>query len=943
MRSFTVQRLRLLQHRALILQESGIGVGSSHEGSGNKRNHSRCLHIKASAFPSLPPGSFVPAYLAPVFSSPKGSVRHSSTQQKYNNLFYRPSRFVKHPSENAVQDEPTSHIGIDTSSLARPFLYTSRLTRIPRSIPGFDPMAQLVVYLDDHTGSCPTPEILMAEYHVLLGNYIETKDGMTWLKPGRELLEEHAYVLMRTYEYLCELKLKEEAEKEASTIPSSSTSTSPIRKNAQASPFNLQTIRDTLQVLQMSYPSNSSTKYLYRLLFADLMAREDTDISSLRSALQVMTLTDTPSAYESDLAKSLFHNIISRPGYEPLPSDYLHMSQILNNENVDVSISSDEALAVCSTAWGKYGEHAVTVEVWEEALRGYTLRGDEEGFDRAWDKILNLYSVKPDARMWHQRIAVHCTVRGGLDAARMWWHRLRFEPGSPEPMLETYELLLQFYSRRGKSRMAVDLLWSMITVFELHPPQPGSPVDIVGMQKWWATISSWASTIGVGTGVEVQPGVKSVEFVFEKMEKLHKVDGKKWVPLPDAVVLGEVVESLLSRGKPYTEDVLNLAERWNIKLDWKLLSLKTQILVQKEDWDGAWQCYEELKAHPIPEGDNAIELRNLIRGLASIGTGLYDPAEDVRNKQIGEGSRNQTACKGHLRLSWGRARDPPLFKPPKQTPTDISKINYLLSDLYDRHLALDANTLSSIIVYHLSTNTLSSLPPLLDSTIYTLSESTLHRITVLLLTHIRSPRTSLLSAWDTYLLLHTHLPSIQVSPAVRMSLMETFFSLNRSDMAVTILTHAPPPIPLQMFMTAFNGLAKTRDIENLELVHDLCKLSPAIPVPYPTCILNALMNAYSHCELYERAMKFWGVIKNSSAGPDYFSISIVIDMCGRRPGWLGEAKQIWGTLKLFKIEPNSSNWASYVEAHARHGLYSEAWDIVKNMEAEGGGTPDLKV
>ena len=66
-------------------------------------------------------------------------------------------------------------------------------------------------------------------------------------------------------------------------------------------------------------------------------------------------------------------------------------------------------------------------------------------------------------------------------------------------------------------------------------------------------------------------------------------------------------------------------------------------------------------------------------------------------------------------------------------------------------------------------------------------------------------------------------------------------------------------------------------------------------------------------------------------------------MCGRKPGWLGEAKQIWETLKLFKIEPNSNNWASYVEAHARHGLYNEAWDIVKSMEAEGGGKPDEKV
>ena len=946
MRPFTVQRLRLLQQRAVILQESGVGIGSSYEGSGTKRNSSssqQCLHTKATALP-LP--SAVPTYLAPVLSSPPGGrARHFSIQQKRTGAFYRPSLFVKPQDEIVAQGGPTprsAHFDISDPSI-RPRLHTSRLTKIPKSVPGFDVMVHLVVYLDDHIGSCPTPEALMAAYHVLLDDYLGTKDGVTWPKPERELLEEHAYVLMRTYEYLCELKLKEEAQTEASTLPTSTISISPMRKRAQASPFYLQTIRNTISVLQMTSSSNNSSEYFYRLLFADLMAREGTPISSLRSALQVTTLTDTPSGYESDLAKSLFQDIVSRPRYEPLTSDYLHISRILNNKNASTSISSDEPLTICSTAWEKYGEHAVTTEVWEEVLRGYTLRGDEEGFDRAWDKILNLYSVRPDARMWHQRIAVHCTVRDGLDAARMWWHKLRFEPGSPEPVLDTYELLLQFYSRRSKTRMADSLLWSMMTVFELRSPEPGSPIDIVGMQKWWATIASWASTIGVGMEIEVQPGVKSVEFVFEMMEKLHKEDGKKWVPLPDVVILGEVVEGLLSRDKPYAEDVLNLAEKWNIKLDRKLLSLKTQILVQKEDWDRAWQSYEEMKMHPIPEDDNAIELRKLIRGFAGIATGLYDPVADAKKKQTRESDRNQTAGMRRVKLNWGRVHDSPLSKPLTQTPTDLSKINYLLSDLYDRHLALDANTLSSLIVYHLSTNTLSSLPPLLDSTIYTLPTSTLQRLTILLLTHIRSPRTSLLSAWDTYLLLHIHFPPTQVSPPIRMSLMETFFSLNRSDMAITILVHAPPPISIQMFITALDGLAQTRDVENLQLVHDLCKLSSEIPSSPPTSILNALMNAYSHCGLYERAIKFWGTIKRSRAGPDYSSISIVIDMCGRKSGWLGEANKIWGTLKLFKIEPSSNNWASYVEAHARHGLYNDAWDIVKNMEGEGGCRPDERV
>lgn len=590
-------------------------------------------------------------------------------------------------------------------------------------------------------------------------------------------------------------------------------------------------------------------------------------------------------------------------------------------------------MTLCSAAWDKYREKAVTYEVWEEVLRGYAEIGDEIGFDRAWDMIVRQYEIEPDVGMWHQRIVVHCAVREGLDAAKAWWTTLRWRIGAPEPALDTYEALLRFYSRRNKDLMADDLLWYMLTRYEERPPKHGSHIEVIGPKKWWAAIARWASAKGIGwDGAGVKPGMDSVSFVFDKMAKLHK-EGKHWVPMPDSDVVSEVVEFLVNREKWSTaEDVLELAEKWHIAPDRKIWSLKTQILVYKKDWDSAWNAYEAMKVYPIPDGDDAIELRKLIRGLASVSTGLGE-----------QQTERESPKDGGVKITWGTVRMPPPVGP--GGPTPISKINYLLSDLNDRCLNLDINTLSALIVYHLSTNTLASIPPILSSTTYTLSASALNRLTVLFLTHIESPRTSLVSAWDSYLIMQAHFPASSLSPAIRIKLMQIFFSLDRSDMAVAILTHTPTPpaIPLPMFITALGGLAKCRDVENLQLVHNLVNLSPEIPVPPPVELLNALMNAFSWCGLYERAMRFWGTIRRSRAGPDHTSISIVLDMCGRRNGWINEAKQIWGTLQKLKITPSMGNYATYVEALSKQGLYNEAWDIVKGIEGEVGERPDEHV
>lgn len=914
MRSFTTHSLRLFHRTRTLPEASGIGPG---EGGNYRNSKPQHLHTLGAQFPQSYQASAnsMPFYLVPALFS---GCFPSHSQKRNVGSFFRPSLFAE--QQNRAELQPTQEGSVASRDITAlnlghtglsPRLPTLQLTRHPLMVPGYDVMVQLVVYLDDCVGACPKEQNLVVAFHELIGYYLN-QDGKV---KGDKMLEEHSYVLMRAYEYLYGLgqsrrKLEDDTGQRDITVPT--------RYEISISPLSLQTLQNTISILHITPPRNPSSVHFSRLLFADLMARNDISISTLRDMLHITQFSFTLSGQQ--LALSIFKDIISHPEYEPIPNDYLCITRALSNMCLDPPLDTDpydEALDLCTAAWIKYATRAVTTKVWEEVLRSYARRGDEERFQKAWGLIVDKYHMKPDSGMWHQRVAVHCAVEDGLDAAQKWWDQLRTRPNGVEPALETYEVLLRSYARKDKTYKADDLLWYMLTLHEEREPDLGSQLGELEAKHWWAMVARWACKLGLRMkAAGIKPGLDSIDFIFKRMVKANK-KGASWIPLPDADIMNELVENLIRRKKwNIAENAINMADHWGIRPNRKLLSLKAEILVQKGDLEEALKTYEMMNIYDIPKEDKAVELRKLIRAFCGVGTGLDEGGK------IPQGTP-------HTQL----------------TPIPLSKVQYLLSVFYDRRLVIDANTMSSVIVYHLSTNTLSEIPPLLQRTIHDLPISSLNWLVTLFLAHIKSPRTSLLSAWDSYLILQTYFPPSTITPPIRITLMQIFFSLGRSDMAITVMSQSSTPsaIPLSMYITALHGVTLYKDLENLRLVHNLINLSPEIPIPTPTELLNALMNAYSHCELYDRAMRFWGTIKRSRAGPDHTSISIVLDMCGRRKGWLGEAKSIWRKLKNLKIKPTTGNYASYVEAHARHGMFKEAWEIVKSMQGEGGGSPDEKV
>ncbi|KAF8475691.1 hypothetical protein BDZ91DRAFT_710142 [Kalaharituber pfeilii] len=798
-----------------------------------------------------------------------------------------------------TKTDVTSPISTASATESSPRLPTFRLIGHPIPVPGFDQLVKLVIYLDDKIGTSLTNEELVTAYHELLMQYVDENHVV---KPRRELLEEHAYVLMRTHEYLWGI-----VSNATDDVRRTDATGNPLRP----SPLPLEILARAIQVVHATQPQEPAAVRLSKLLFSDLASRRDLPTWALRSALVALQAAKTPE--ERDVARMLFDDITSHPDYSPLPMDCFSITRTLMNTK-----ENEEALLICTSAWEKYREAAVTTEVWEELLRGYARVGDEEGFNRVWDLIVK-YGVIPDAGMWHQRIAVHCEVKNGrgLESARYWWHRLKHWPNLQEPELDTYEMLLRFYCRRDKRRLADELLWYMMTRDEEKGPPQGSKIDQATTNRWWRAVARWACGIGVGMeAAGIKPGLDSVNYVFQRMTRCHKTDRKKWIPLPDADMVNDVVRYVLQNERWVFAGILmeHLTRRWDIAPNREMLSLWTQYLITQDELKEARKTYEEMKKYPIPAKDDAIELRQLIRAL--VVTNIE------KAKKIPPTNRGQE------------------YKPP-----GLHDIEYFLADLEDRKLGLDIDTTISLVKYHLATHYLDLLPPLLYSTVPTFSHANLTRLVPLFIEHIQDPQTSLMSAWDSYLIMYNHFPASVITPEMRNVLMETFFSLGRSDMAITILTHTPsrPPIPLSLYVTALNGVAKTRDLENLRLVHNLINLSPSVPSPPPTNLLNALMNAYGLCDLHERAMRFWGTIRRSRAGPDHESISIVIEICGRRRGWLDVAKEIWRTLEQYKIVPTLANYLSYVNAHLAHEQWGAAWDFVKRMEEEDGVAPDEKI
>jgi hypothetical protein len=253
------------------------------------------------------------------------------------------------------------------------------------------------------------------------------------------------------------------------------------------------------------------------------------------------------------------------------------------------------------------------------------------------------------------------------------------------------------------------------------------------------------------------------------------------------------------------------------------------------------------------------------------------------------------------------------------------KIGQILGALSDQQVIVDSTTVAALTQLYLRQGALGSLEELFTERGPELSNEGKSHIWNTLKAYIISQSTSTTAAWESYIKTHSHFARHLTLP-VGEELIENFFSRQRADMATLIFTHLhsnPRTTPtMKTFLLALSGLAKTRDIESLILVHNFLKLSTTIDPN--TELSDALMRAYIACGLSQRALEVWKQTADSLEGPSYESIGLALEACKSAPGGLPVALAIFRRLRKSVGKTEEHLMAAYAAALVAHGRIDEA-------------------
>ncbi|MCJ1255669.1 hypothetical protein MMC24_003486 [Lignoscripta atroalba] len=401
----------------------------------------------------------------------------------------------------------------------------------------------------------------------------------------------------------------------------------------------------------------------------------------------------------------------------------------------------------------------------------------------------------------------------------------------------------------------------------------------------WNLIFLWAAAKG--------KGVDEIERMMEIMVRRSKDRG---IDIgPDINNINSLVELVNSRNDSYTaERYIALAHKWNIDLDSQTYLLQLDYRIKIGDIDGARAAYSKVRAHEV-SGNRDIPLINkLIVSMCN--------------------SEHQ----------------------------DYDAIMALVEDLSERKARFEPDTVSALCLLHLQREELHDVIDLLQTHAfhYGLDQRASVRDVFVEFCYDRSNNTS--RTWDAYSILREIFAETSIQ--IRTNLMNEFFARRRSDMACHVFGHMRQQAikesrpNVDTYIACFEGIAKAVDLESLEMVHNMLKLDSEVEPT--TRLYNALMLAYTACEMPYRSLEFWEDIVYSREGPSYNSIRIAFQACEAAPFGERQARDIWGRLKRFEIEVTKEIYAAYIGALAGRATFDEVVQLVDAMEAAIGCPPD---
>lgn len=402
----------------------------------------------------------------------------------------------------------------------------------------------------------------------------------------------------------------------------------------------------------------------------------------------------------------------------------------------------------------------------------------------------------------------------------------------------------------------------------------------------WDVVFQWAASA-------MDKGVEDVERMMRVMERRYPEDPSM---RPDIDTINGLVEYAILKKDPYlAERYIALGQKFNIRPNARTFILQMDYRVGAGDLSGAQVSYDLLQAEELSEGEDLPVINKFVRALCA--------SESLPYNEI------------------------------------IS----IVSDLDERNVHLEADTVSSLSMMYIARNELHEVVDLLQVNTYHYTLSERGRIRDALLAFCFDKNNHDDRVWDAYrVVIHIF---DETDVATRTRVMNEFFDRKRSDMACHVFGHmrqhiSPTRRPvLDTYIDCFVGIASCADGESLDMVHNMLKMDSTIEPN--TRLYNSLMLAYTACEDSSRSLHFWDDITNSREGPSYKSLEIVFQACQRKPFGDRPAREIWDKMKRMEIEITREVHAAYAGALAGQGKLDEVKVLVEAMEKDVGFGPDI--
>ena len=271
----------------------------------------------------------------------------------------------------------------------------------------------------------------------------------------------------------------------------------------------------------------------------------------------------------------------------------------------------------------------------------------------------------------------------------------------------------------------------------------------------------------------------------------------------------------------------------------------------------------------------------------------------------------------------------------------FDQVSSFLDPVFESNMHLWPSTIAAMVQMLLYRNDVEAVSELLRPRLGSFEDNGRRTIRKVLVAFIKDYTQDIHHAWDAYGLLKIAFPETGVME--RTDIMTSFFKRDRSDLACQVFGHmrqfdefAKRPKP-DTYAKCFQGIARTADAKNLELVHNMLKLD--VEVDLNTRILNGLMLAYAACDMPEKAMEIFHTILQSDEGPSWYTLPIFFKVCEKHYNGTLEAIKMMTKLKRLDLNAYRRIYTSYIEALGAQCELNRAMEAIDNMQSEIGVAP----